>query len=116
MSPAQQSSKVATIVELSDTMRSCKDRGRSSNRRHGRPSRVHNQPHDLDVTEVDNYEDDYLYTVDTGKIKNSNPMFLVQLHEVPTKMLGDSGATVNVIDEPTLETQLHQNQTCNHQT
>ena len=31
-------------------------------------------------------------------------MFLVQLNGVPTKMLGDSGASVNVIDEPTLET------------
>ena len=76
-------------------------RGRSSSRGHGRPSRVHNQLHNLDVTEVDNHEDDYLYTVDTGKTKNSKPMFLVQLNGVPTKMLGDS---VNVIDEPTLET------------
>ena len=31
-------------------------------------------------------------------------MFLVQLNGVPTKMFGDSGASVNVIDEPTLET------------
>ena len=56
------------------------------------------------MTEVDNHEDDYLYTVDTGKIKNSEPMCLVQLNGVPTKMLGDPGASVNVIDEPTLET------------
>ena len=79
-------------------------RGQSSNRLHGGPSRVHNQLHNLDVTEVDNHEDDYLYTVDTRKIKNSRPMFLVQLNGVPTKMLGDSGASVNAIDEPTLET------------
>ena len=79
-------------------------RGRSSNRGHGRPSRGRNQLHNLDVTEVANHEDDYLYTVDTGKMKNSKPMFLVQLNGVPTKMLGDSGASVNVIDEPTLET------------
>ena len=72
--------------------------GRSSNRGHGRSSRGRNQLHNLDVTEVVNHEDDYLYTVDTGKIKNSNPMFLVQLNGVPTKMLGDSGASVNVID------------------
>ena len=78
-------------------------RGQSSNRLHGGPSRVHNQLHILDVTEVDNHEDDYLYTVDTRKIKNSKPMFLVQLNGVPTKMLGDSGASVNVIDEPSLE-------------
>ena len=32
--------------------------GRSSNCGHGRPSCVHNQLHKLDVTEVDNYEDD----------------------------------------------------------
>ena len=31
-------------------------------------------------------------------------MFLVQLNGVPKKMFGDSGASVNVIDEPTLET------------
>ena len=31
-------------------------------------------------------------------------MLLVQLNGVPTKMLGDSGASVNVIDEPTLQT------------
>ena len=31
-------------------------------------------------------------------------MFLVQLNGVETKMLGDSGASVNVIDIPTLET------------
>ena len=31
-------------------------------------------------------------------------MFLVQLNGVPTKMLGGSGASVNVIDEPKLET------------
>ena len=79
-------------------------RGRSSSRGHGRPSRVHNQLHNLDVTEVDNHDDDYLYTVDTEKTMNSKPMFLVQLNGVPTKMLGDSGASVNVIDEPTLET------------
>ena len=79
-------------------------RGRSSSRGHGRPSRVHNQLHNLDVTEVDNHDDDYLYTVDTEKTKNNKPMFLVQLNGVPTKMLGDSGASVNVIDEPTLET------------
>ena len=79
-------------------------RGQSSSRLHGGPSRVHNQLHNIDVTEVDNHEDDYLYTVDTGKITNSKPMFLVQLNGVPTKMLGDSGASVNVIDEPTLET------------
>ena len=48
-------------------------RGRSSNRGHGQPSRVHNQLHNLDVTEVDNHDDDYLYTVDTGKTKNSKP-------------------------------------------
>ena len=65
---------------------------------------MHNQLHKLDVTEVDNYKDDYLYTVDTGEIKNSKLMFLVQLNGVPTKMLGDSGASVNVIDEPTLQT------------
>ena len=41
-------------------------RGRSSNRGHGRPSRVHNQLHNLDVTEVHNHDNDYLYTVDTG--------------------------------------------------
>ena len=79
-------------------------RGRRSNRGHGWPSRVHNQLHNIDVTEVDNHEDDYLYTVDTGKTKNSKPMFLFQLNGVPTKMLGDSGALVNIIDEPTLET------------
>ena len=79
-------------------------RGPSSNRGHGRPSRERNQLHNLDVTEVANHEDDYLYTVDTGKMKNSKPMFLVQLNGVPTKMLGDSGAPVNVIDEPSLET------------
>ena len=79
-------------------------RGRSSNRRHGRSSRVRNQLHNLDVTEVVNHEDDYLYTVDTRKIKNSKPMFLVQLNGVPTKILGDSGASVNAIDEPTLDT------------
>ena len=79
-------------------------RGQSSNRLHGGPSRVHSQLHNLDVTEVDNHEDDYLYTVDPRKITNSKPMFLVQLNGVPTKMLGDSGASVNVIDEPTLET------------
>ena len=56
------------------------------------------------MTEVDNHEDDYLDTADTGKTKNSKPKFLVQLNGVPTKMLGDSGASVNVIDEPTLET------------
>ena len=65
---------------------------------------MYNQLHKLDVTEVDNYEDEYLYTVVTGKIKNAKPMFLVQLNGVPTKMLGDAGASVNVIDEPTLET------------
>ena len=64
-------------------------RGQSSNRGHGRSSRGLNQLHNLDVTEVDNHEDDYFYTVDTGKIKNSKPMFLVQLNGVPTKMLGD---------------------------
>ena len=118
VSPVPLSSKAATIVEPLDTMQSCveshkqaamvKNRGqgcgRSSNRGHGRPSRIHNQLHNLDVTEVDNHEDDYLYTVDTGKMKNSKPMFLVQLNGVPTKMLGDSGASVNVIDEPTLQT------------
>ena len=56
-------------------------RGRSSNRGQGRPSRVHNQQHIIDVTEVDNHEDDYLYTVDTGKIKNNKPVFLVQLYK-----------------------------------
>ena len=56
------------------------------------------------MTEVHNHDDDYLYKVDTGKTKNSKPMFLVQLNGVPTKMLGDSGASVNVIDEPTLQT------------
>ena len=119
VNPAPLSSKAATIVESLDTMQSRVEshaqtsshgqnrgqgRGRSSNRGHGRPSRVHNQLHNLDVTEVDNHEDDYLYTVDTEKTKNSKPMFLVQLNGVPTKMLGDSGASVNVIDEPTLET------------
>ena len=64
---------------------------------------MHNQLHNLDVTEVVNHEDDSLYTVDTGKIKTSKPMFLVQLNGVPTKMLGDAGASVNVIHEPTLE-------------
>ena len=56
------------------------------------------------MTAVDNHNDDYLYTVDTEKTKTSTPMFLVQLNGVPTKMLGDSGASVNVIDEPTLQT------------
>ena len=80
------------------------DCDQSSNRGHGRSSRGRNQLHNLDVTEVDNHEDDYLYTVDTREISNSKPMFLVQLNGVPTKMLGDSGASVNVIDELTLET------------
>ena len=79
-------------------------RGQSSNRGHGRSSRVRNQLHNFDVTEVDNYENYYLYTVDTGRIKNSKPVFLVQLDVVSTKMLGDSGASVNVIDEHTLKT------------
>ena len=30
-------------------------------------------------------------------------MFLVQLNVVPTKMLGESGASVNVIDEPDMQ-------------
>ncbi len=67
------------------------------------------------MTEVHNHDDDYLYTVDTGKTKNSKPMFLVQLNGVPTKMFGDSGASVNFIDEPTLET-LAPNPDVNHQT
>ena len=61
-------------MELSDTMQSCIEShkqaaiGQNRGQGRGRTSHVHNQPHNLDVTEVDNYEDGYLYTVDMGEI------------------------------------------------
>ena len=45
-----------------------------------------------------------MYIVDTNKSSNNKPVFLVKLNGIPTKMLGDSGASVNVIDELTLQT------------
>ena len=57
-----------------------------------------------DVNHQENYntleEDDYLFTVNSDNRSISKPMFLVNLNGVPTRMLGDSGASVNVIDEP----------------
>ena len=63
--------------------------------------------HNVEASEVnhqENYntleEDDYLFTVNSDNRSISKPMFLVNLNRVPTRMLGDSGASVNVIDEP----------------
>ena len=60
------------------------------------------QVHNIATEESDDQEEDFVFTV-TSKKKSDKPIFLVTVNGTPLKMLGDSGAPVNIIDESALE-------------
>ena len=80
-------------------------RGRGYRTRGNRGRRIHSievsDAGDNQFTSYHAEEEAFIFTLRSPN-HNDQPMFLVKINGTPIKMLGDSGAPVNIIDEPAL--------------
>ena len=78
---------------------------RSSNYRgrRGRGGHRGRQVHNIETHQnYDDQEEDFVFTVNSER-NSDKPFFSVKINGTPVKMLGDSGAPVNIIDEMALQ-------------